>query len=175
MKRELFLATLAALCLAACTPKQPAETQVQMPQDTQSIQSTSVEQTSANGYVPYREADHYFVRNDVKQPVPAKINSQDEFDKYFGMAAVMGKNGRPTPIDFASQFVIAVVLPETNQDIDIEDERLIDDGTNLTFEYSVERDDEINTYTQVPMELIIVSRQNERENVVLKEVPHYDD
>lgn len=171
----MFFLAAVAMCLAACTPKQPAETQVQMPQDAQSVAATTVEQTSANGYVPYREADNYFVRNDVKQPVPAKINSQEEFEKYFGMAAVMGKNGNPTPIDFANQFVIAVVLPVTNQDIDIEDERLLDDGTNLTFEYSVERDDEINTYTQVPMELIIVSRQNERENVILKEVPHYDD
>lgn len=160
------------MSLVACTPKQPAETQVSTTKDTQ---VAFAEQMAAQGVVPYREADNYFVRNDIKQPVPAKINSQEEFDKYFGMAAVMGKNGNPTPIDFANQFVIAVVLPETNQDIDIEDERLLDDGTTLTFEYSVDRDDEINTYTQVPMELIIVSRQNERGNVVLKEVPHYDD
>ena len=59
--------------------------------------------------VPFEVAHNYFVRNDVTEPIPAKIASQDEFERYFGMAAFMGKKGQPTPIDFETQFVIAVV------------------------------------------------------------------
>lgn len=120
--------------------------------------------------IPYIEADNYFVRNDAALPVPSKIASQEEFDRYFGMAATMGEGGRPTVIDFTKQFVLAVVLPATNADIEPDDERLVDDGETLTFEYSVDRDNELNSYTQTPLLLIIVDRQYERENVVLKEV-----
>ncbi len=120
--------------------------------------------------IPYVEADNYFVRNDATLPLPAKIDSQETFDSYFGMATTMGDDGRPTAIDFAQQFVIAVALPATDKDIELDDERLTDDGTTLTLEYSVERDNERNSYTQMPLLLIVVDRKYERPNVTLKEV-----
>ena len=36
--------------------------------------------------IPYEVAKNYFVRNDVTEPIPAKIGSLDEFERYFGMA-----------------------------------------------------------------------------------------
>src|SRR5262245_32199737 len=52
--------------------------------------------------VPYTIAQRYFVNNtyhdgDLADP---KITSQAEFNKFFSAAAIMGKNGRPTKIDF---------------------------------------------------------------------------
>ena len=117
--------------------------------------------------VPYIVAHNYFVRNDVTATVPAKIGSLDEFERYFGMAAFMGKNGQPTPIDFETQFAIAVVLPETNHSTELLAESLIDDGQKLTFIYHVDVAPEENTWTQVPMLLIIVDRQYERDCVKL--------
>ncbi len=120
--------------------------------------------------IPYMEADNYFVRNDATLPLPAKFDSQEAFDSCFGMATTMGDDGRPTTIDFATQFVIAVALPATDKDIELDDERLTDDGSTLTLEYSVERDNERNSYTQTPLLLIVVDRQYDRPNVTLKEV-----
>ena len=115
--------------------------------------------------VPFEVAHNYFVRNDVTDVIPAKIGSPDEFERYFGMAAFMGKNGQPTPIDFETQFAIAVVLPQTKHSTELHAESLIDDGQKLTFTYRVDVAPEENTWTQVPMLLIFVDRQYERDSV----------
>ena len=119
--------------------------------------------------ISFMEAHNYFVRNDVTEPIPAKIASQDEFEHYFGMAAFMGKNRQPTPIDFEKQFAITVVLPETNHSTELHAESLTDDGQKLIFTYSVDVAPEENTWTQVPMLLIFVDRQYERNSVELQE------
>lgn len=120
--------------------------------------------------VPFEVAHNYFVRNDVTEPIPAKIASQDEFERYFGMAAFMGKKGQPTPIDFETQFVIAVVLPETSHSTELRAESLSDDGQKLTFTYHVDVADKENTWTQVPVLLIAVDRQYERDIVELNNI-----
>lgn len=56
--------------------------------------------------VTYQLANNYFIKNNVTGLVPRHIRSSAEFTRYFGMAATMGKNGKPTPIDFAVQDVI---------------------------------------------------------------------
>ena len=119
--------------------------------------------------VPFVVAHNYFVRNDAIEPIPAKIVSLDEFEQYFGMAAFMGKKGQPTPIDFETQYAIAVVLPETNHSTELLAESLIDDGQKLTFIYHVDVAPEENTWTQVPVLLIFVDRQYERNCVELQE------
>ena len=120
--------------------------------------------------IPFEVAHNYFVRNDVTEPIPAKIVSQDEFERYFGMAAFMGKKGQPTPIDFEIQFVIAVVLPETSHSTELRAESLSDDGQKLTFTYHVDVADKENTWTQVPVLLIAVDRQYERDIVELNNI-----
>lgn len=62
--------------------------------------------------VPYELCHNYFVRNDVDE-VPLCIYSQEEFSRYFGMGAFMGKGGEVTPIDFNESFVIAIA-PEAS-------------------------------------------------------------
>jgi len=118
--------------------------------------------------VPFVVAHNYFVRNDAIEPVPEKIVSLDEFEQYFGMAAFMGKNGQPTPIDFEKQFAIAVVLPETNHSTELHAESLTDDGKKLIFTYRVDVAPKENTWTQVPMLLIFVDSKFERDCVELQ-------
>ena len=64
--------------------------------------------------IPYEEPSGYFVRNDVDptQPESLKINSQEEFENIFGMAATM--SSRPSSIDFSRQFAIAVIGAPTD-------------------------------------------------------------
>ena len=149
--KNFLLIAFAAIVAVACDPK---------PESTE---------------VPYTELKHYFFRNDAEIPANPKIDTQEQFDNFFGMAAVMGADGRPTAVDFAKQFVIAVVLPVTNQETEIDDERLLYykdllGGTNLDFCYRVDRDEDTLSYSMQPIMLIAVDRQYEADNVYLQEV-----
>lgn len=125
--------------------------------------------------VPYTELERYFFRNDATIPTNPKIDTREQFDSLFGMAAVMGANGRPTEVDFTKQFVIAVVLPVTNQATELDGERLLWfkdllGGTNLDFQYSIDRDEDTLSYSMQPILLIAVDRQYDAEKVYLSEV-----
>ena len=120
---------------------------------------------STTNDVPFTEAHNYFVRNDAPRPIPTKITTQDTFERIFGMAAVMGKDGLPTSIDFERQFVIAIVLPETNHTTEIQVERVTNEAEGLAVTARVEVSEAENTWTQVPMQLLIVDRAFERDSV----------
>lgn len=71
--------------------------------------------------IKYSEVNGYFVKNtwkSNKQKV-LKFTSQAQLEKVFGMATVMGENGKPTPVDFTKSCVIALVLPKTDALIDL--------------------------------------------------------
>lgn len=119
-----------------------------------------------SGGVPYKVAEHYFLRNDVDaRKVPVQIKTQGEFDRHFGMAAVMGE--LPTAIDFGRQFVVAIVLPETNHTTSIHPGTLTDGGEALQLEYRVSVAPEENTWTAVPVSLLIVDKRYGRASVTL--------
>lgn len=106
--------------------------------------------------VSFTEARNYFFRNDAPMPASLKITSQEEFDRYFGMAATMGDGGQPTPIDFSCQFVIAKVLPATNVWLEITDVSLYETGAGeLHLRYRVSRGQEMS-YTAQPFLILIV-------------------
>lgn len=75
------------------------------------IMSFSMSFGQKNQPIPFTVAYHYFVKNTYKNGdlVGNKICSKVVFDKIFGMATVMGKDGQPTNIDFQKQFVIVVI------------------------------------------------------------------
>ena len=54
--------------------------------------------------------NYYYLHDTIPQTC-LKITSQEQFDRYFGPAAFMGKDGEPTPIDFSRELVIAKVFP----------------------------------------------------------------
>jgi heat shock protein HslJ len=64
-----------------------------------------------NQPIPFTVAHNYFVKNTYNKVdlVGNKICSKALFDNIFGMATVMGKDGKPTTIDFKKQFVIVVI------------------------------------------------------------------
>lgn len=161
MKTKLivFLMTGAALLMTlACTgQKNDAETDDEA-------------EVHAPMSVPYSEVEHYFLKNGAELPADPKIDTQEQFDSLFGAAAVMGDDDLPTLVDFENYFVIAVALPPTSRDVDLEDRQLLDDGETLTLEYSVDRDDEFRTFETQPLLLIAVNRHYERDSVVLSEV-----
>jgi hypothetical protein len=117
---------------------------------------------SKNDVVAYTVAQNYFVLNSVAQGGLAKpkIETKAEFDKYFGMAPVMGNNGKPTVIDFAKQFVIAVILDDTDLNTEILSVSLLKNAKKqLVFTYSVKVGAK-QSFTIRPALIIVVDKTN---------------
>lgn len=67
-----------------------------------------------------------------------QITEAGRFDEVFGMATTMGEEGKPTAVDFSSQYVIAVVLPVTSEAVSLEPVKLIKRGNGeMEFSYRI--------------------------------------
>lgn len=114
---------------------------------------------TSKGGIKAVEAQRYFVNNNAPTDVLVKITSQAELERYFGYATVMGKNGKPTEIDFTKQMVIAKILPTTNCETQTSSPKVSVTGSNeLTLSYSLRRGKEMS-YSITPMVMMIVSKQ----------------
>jgi len=105
--------------------------------------------------VDYKEAYNYFLNQGQERAVSSKITTQKEFDRCFGMAAFMGKGGNPTVINFKKEFVIPIVLPETDKDTDILDISLEGNERELKLIYRVKEGEQQGLFIQ-PIKLLIV-------------------
>lgn len=117
--------------------------------------------------VGYTVANRYFFNNGAVPPASNKVTDEATFGQLFGMATAMGKNGRPTEIDFKKEFVIPVILPETNKATSIKLGKLVDEGGKLTLHYKVRQGKE-RSFTIKPMELIVVDGAYRERPVTLK-------
>ena len=70
---KIILAMASLLVLAGCTTHKPAEANVEN--------------------VPFQVAKNYFFKNGQTLPASPKITTAEAFDRLFGMAAFMGKDG----------------------------------------------------------------------------------
>ena len=114
--------------------------------------------------VPYTELDHYFFKNGQDVPDNPKIDTEEAFATLFGMATVMGESGKPTPVDFDKEFVIAVVKPVTEDETELDPEALRMENGELVFTYD-ETVGERQSWTMRPVLLVKVSREYETETV----------
>jgi len=107
--------------------------------------------------IQYKELSNYFVRNDVDASKISKLifDNKQDFEGYFGKGAVMG--GLPTEINWKTQYVIAVVLPETNRTTTVSTLGVSQNGNNVIFKYHVERGEK-TSYTMVPFAAVAVNK-----------------
>lgn len=108
--------------------------------------------------VPFIEAKHYFVNNQIERLPDTPITTQTEFDSLFGAATLMGKDGKPTAIDFSKEYVIAVNKPATNRATVMTPlflKRMRNGELQFTYRTVV---GEEQSYTTVPCLLIVVSK-----------------
>lgn len=122
--------------------------------------NNSLRQIEAQSYpVGYTELNNYYAIDDVenKQPRRLIINTQQEFDTYFGAAAVMGPNGQPTRVDFRRQFVLAVVLPPTKRNVEIVPGEVLVGETQMVFNYRVVKHEKL-TYLIKPFTAIAIDK-----------------
>jgi hypothetical protein len=121
--------------------------------------------------VPFTVASGYFFRNNVTPPGNHYliIRSRDDFDKYFGAAALMGKNGQPTPIDFSRQFVIAIVEGETYTSTTIITHELTVIADKLHLRYDVKME-QPQSFSAIPVQLLIIDRQYDLKLTVTRNI-----
>ncbi len=152
MKKLLF-AFAALILMAACSNKQDLAT---------------TSEDNQKGYeISFEVAQNYFFKNDVEMlPENPKITSEEEFNKLFGMATTMGKDGKPTEIDFTKQFVLAIVLPVTEFSTEINPEKVVEKGDSLLYYFEVKKGEK-QTFSIQPISIIILDKKYENKKVVL--------
>ena len=114
----------------------------------------------------FEVAKNYFFKNNQEIPASPKITSEEEFTKLFGMATTMGEDGKPTPIDFTKQFVLAIVLPITNLSTEITPDRLEEQGDTLFYFYNA-KTGEAQSYSTQPISLIILDKKYADKQIVM--------
>lgn len=107
--------------------------------------------------VPYTVGRNYFVNNSyTADRLPAAtITTQGEFDAVFGKAPVMG--ALPTPVDFDTQYVIALIEPMTDEAVRFQVESLVKIGDKVILTYDREVGDR-RSYFVRPMLMLVVDR-----------------
>lgn len=121
----------------------------------------------------YTPMNNYYVNNYLKGGThKLVIHNMQDFESVFGAAAVMGRNGQPTSIDFRHQFVIAVILPETSRQTQIETVMVNRVGDRLYYSYII-REGHMTSYTTRPFAAVVVDR-NEPSDVVFQRVTDRD-
>ena len=149
MKKILFALAM-LLTMTACT----------------SNSTESATNNKGTDEVAFEVAKNYFFKNDQQIPASPKITTEEEFNKLFGMATVMGKDGKPTSIDFTKQFVLAIVLPVTDKATEINPVKVEVKSGALFYTYEV-KTGEKQTYSIQPVSIIILDKQYENNEVKL--------
>lgn len=128
----------------------------------------SCQNSKENKEIPFETAKNYFVLNTIEKLENPKITDQESFENIFGMGTTMGEEGKKTNIDFSKEFVIGVVLPETQQQIKLHPKKLTqNDQGDLTFIYSKEKGEDLQ-HTIKPILMVVVDKKYEG-NVEVKE------
>lgn len=118
--------------------------------------------------IPFEKAKNYFSKkSDNSDTITTKINSQEEFDSYFGSASTMGKDGIPTPIDFSKQTVIAIISPTVKRVTEFEAKKLIKTKESIVLTYSLVEGPDID-YSIQPNLILVTDKINEEVTFIRK-------
>ena len=119
--------------------------------------------------ISYKTAKKYFVKNinDNKDLTEKIITSQDEFERFFGAAATMGINGKPTPIDFSKENVLALIYPKTSLEVKIIPISLQEDERNIVYSYKVIEGPQ-RSFMTIPNTIIIIQKPNSKKIIFHK-------
>ena len=109
--------------------------------------------------IAFTEVHNYYVKNNFtpKKLVRKVINTEGEFRAIFGDAAVMGATGRPTPINFGRQFVLAVVSPVTDTNTQMYPLSVLQNGNAIIFNYKVDKGGKMS-YSVSPYVAVVLDR-----------------
>lgn len=119
--------------------------------------------------IPYQSAKKYFVKNTSGQKdfIEKIITSQDEFDQIFGAATTMGQSGKPTPINFSKENVLALIYPKTNLEVQIIPISLQEKGQNIVYSYKVTEGGQ-RSFMTIPNTIIIIQKPDSKKIIFQK-------
>ena len=142
MKKLTFILTLCAMVMLCC-------------QCTTSKELRKAKKGAKS--VHYEWLQNYYVRNDVASSKPQHlvIDNEEDFNHYFGPAAIMG--GKPTDINWKKQFVIAILLPETNKPTMVTPMEVKQSPGNVIFRFQVNKGRK-TSYKLVPFAAVALNR-----------------
>lgn len=151
-QKSLLFSTLLCLSVLSCN---------QADNDSKFEEVELVEKVEVLDNISYEIADHYFSKNNVDKNLVMKIETMEKFNETFGMATVMGMDTTNFPIDFSSNYVLAVILPENTLAKTIVPQDLIkkSDG-NIEFTYSIQTTEE-QTFSSQACLVVVVSKLND--------------
>lgn len=105
--------------------------------------------------IAFTEVKRYFFKNDQTPPAECfKITTKKDFEKYFGMAPVMGTDGEPTSVDFSKECVCAVVEPETSLSTTLRPVSMRFVGGKLQFKCGKRVSKQMRSFTIVPVLIV---------------------
>ena len=124
-------------------------------------QCNPIKKVEAQAYpINYTELQNYFVQTNI---VPTKkvqkiiIDNEQHFKSVLGAAAVMGRNGQPTPVNFKTQYVLAIVLPETDRETQVIPAEISQTGNTVIVNYRVKKGKKMS-YTMVPFTAVAIDK-----------------
>lgn len=155
LKTGILFFLLSVTCLSSCTSIKKGK--------------STTEDSNQSVNIPYIVAKNYFLNNSVKVLSESKISTQEQFNKLFGMATTMGKDGNPTAIDFSKQYVIAISKPSTDFNMELIPISLQKNKEdNIVFTYKAKAGEKMS-YFITPCLLILVNKTYDGE-IILKEI-----
>ncbi|MEJ5048413.1 hypothetical protein WH221_01170 [Chryseobacterium culicis] len=126
--------------------------------------------TTHSSLIFYKIADNYFVKNnyDIRGFTEKVISTENEFNQIFDMASFMGKNRKPTPIDFSREKVVVLLHPATNRSVELIPLKLEENEKMQAVYYYKLRTGEQSSFETKPKLIIIVS--NDINKILFKKV-----
>jgi hypothetical protein len=156
------IAIMISLLFSACTTN---TTNTDITKDSAGFVDTT---TNTLNNIPFEEAKNYFVKNTFTADSLAdpKIVTQKDFDAIFGMASTMSAGGKPTPIDFSKQYVIAIIRPVTDKATTLAVQSLLQKENDIILSYT-KTEREKQSFNTRPFLLLIVDNTYNK-NIVIK-------
>jgi hypothetical protein len=163
-KKIATVATLTSLLLMACQ----SNPKTAKAENKNTLTVENQHETKMTN-ISFTLAKNYFVKNTVAKLENPKIETAQKFNEIFGMATTMAKDGKPTEIDFSKQYVVAVILPETDLSTNVSPISLLKNTKNeITLNYKSVVGQKQSWTTQPNFAIIIDKKENG--NIILKEI-----
>lgn len=115
--------------------------------------------------VPYRLANNYFIKNNIKNKIPLRISSPKKFKQYFGEAVTMGKAGKPSTINFNQEDVVVYDAGVVQQEMQITPIDLRQSGQELHLILNIKTGAAIN-YSIHPF-LLLITPKNQADKLIV--------
>ena len=111
--------------------------------------------------IPFKTGNNYFAKKSATTDRQLLIiGTRNQCDSLLGAAAVMGRGGQPTDIDFSKQTIIGIVMPDTDQPTEITPTSLTQTSADtVTVAFSTTRH-EPSSYTMRPFAMIVVQKKD---------------